>query len=327
MRETARIIEVTRELPVSMKSLSVLVIILSCGILAYTANLFDAAFEPLFMALVLGIIAGNIAFDEGRRKIAEKYVPILLPIGIILYGINIKMPYMGSFKLGIILATLFASLLLFISVIWISSILKLKRTISLLLACGSSVCGVSAIAIISPLVKPSKEEFSAAIMTITAVGLTGAIVYPVLAHHLNINPENYAVLTGATLHQTGLVKISAQLYGVEELALAVKGIRIALIALVTLAVSIAYSDSRFYVPWYIVGFLGAALFSSHLPIEVVHLLSPFATIMFASTLAAIGYTVELRKVQKIGLRPLLSAYAGWALASAAILGLIGSGVL
>lgn len=328
MRETVKLIEVARELPVSKKDLQMLLELLVCGLSAYLVSLTDPALEPLFLALAFGIIAGNLQKDEEKKKMAEKFIPVLLPVGITLYGVNINIPYLGEFHPKVVAVTLISASLIFLAVFWISSRLLLSRQMSILLACGSGICGVSAIAIISPLIKPKKEEFSAAIMIITAVGLTGAIIYPSIAHFTNISPEKFAVLSGATLHQTGIVKISSQLFGVEEEALAIKGIRIAMIALVVLVLSILYSESRFYVPWYIVSFLGVALFSStYLPNEIVQTLSPLATVMFATTLAAIGYTVSVDKVQRVGFRPLIATYTGWMVGVVFIMLVIGSGVL
>jgi uncharacterized integral membrane protein (TIGR00698 family) len=328
MRETVKLIEVARELPVSRKNLQMLLLLLLCGAAAYIINLADPALEPLFLALVFGIVAGNLQRDEEKKRVVERYVPFLLPIGITLYGVNINIPYLGEFHPEIVAATLISASLIFLTVFWLSSRLKLSRQMSILLACGSGICGVSAIAIISPLIKPRKEEFSAAIMIITAVGLTGAILYPSIAHYASISPDEFAVLAGATLHQTGIVKISSQLFGVEEEALAIKGIRIAMIAFVVLILSIIYSESRFYVPWYIVSFLGVALFSStYLPGEVVQALRPLATVMFATTLAAIGYTVNVGRVQRVGVKPLFASYAGWGVGVAFVLLLLGSGAL
>jgi len=328
MRETVKLIEVARELPVSRKDVQMLLLLLFCGLFAYLANLADPALEPLFLALTFGIIAGNLQKDENKKMIAEKYIPLLLPVGITLYGVNINIPYLGEFHPEVVAATLISATLIFLAVFWISTRLKLSRQMSILLACGSGICGVSAIAIISPLIKPKKEEFSAAIMIITAVGLTGAIIYPALALLSNMSPEEFAVLSGATLHQTGIVKISSQLFGIEEEALAIKGIRIAMIALVVLILSILYSESRFYVPWYIVSFLGMALFSStYLPGEIVQTLRPLATLMFATTLAAIGYTVSVGRVKRVGVKPLIAAYAGWMVGVAFMMLLIGGRVL
>lgn len=299
-----------------------------CGVAAYVIGSYDPAFEPLFLALIFGITLGNLQNDEVKKKISEKSLALLLPLGITLYGFNINIPYLGEFRPEIVLSTLFIAVTVFVSIIWLSKLLKIDKRLSLLLACGSSICGVSAIAIISPLLKPKKEEFSAAIIVITAVGLTGAIVYPSIGHFTGINPDEYAVMAGATLHQTGLVKISAHIIGVEEKALAVKGIRIAMIALVVLVLSILYSESRFYVPWYIVTFLAVALFAStYLPTQIVEMVKPLATVVFSMTLAAIGYTVNIGKVQRVGIKPLLISYAGWIVGLAVFAALLWGGVV
>jgi len=176
--------------------------------------------------------------------------------------------------------------------------------------------------------KPRKEEFSAAIIIISVVGLTGAVLYPGIAYFAGITPAEYAVLSGATLPQTGIVKISSKFFGVEEGALAVKGIRIAMIALVALILSILYSESRFYVPWYIVTFLAVALFATtYLPNSIVMALRPISTITFSITLATIGYSVNLRKVQRVGIVPLLVSYSGWCLGLVVFVALLWSDVI
>ncbi len=170
MRETAKLIEVARELPVSRKNIQVLSLLLLCGVVAYLVSLIDPALEPLFLALVFGIVAGNLQRDEEKKKTVERYIPFLLPVGITLYGVNINIPYLGEFHSEVVAATLISASLIFLTVFWLSSRFNLSRQMSILLACGSGICGVSAIAIISPLVKPKKEEFSAAIMVITLSG-------------------------------------------------------------------------------------------------------------------------------------------------------------
>ena len=150
---------------------------------------------------------------------------------------------------------------------------------------------------ISIYVNPKKDEFSAAIIIITVVGLTGAMLYPMIGYLLSLPPDTYALLSGATLHQTGLVKIASKPFGSKVVmeALAIKGVRIAMIALVALIVSIIYSEYKFYVPWYIGSFLIVALFSSlYLPNIVVSVLRPISTIAFSITLASIGFNGECK---------------------------------
>ncbi|WP_290597748.1 MULTISPECIES: YeiH family putative sulfate export transporter [unclassified Archaeoglobus] len=330
MRDSFKIPDLTKGvgLPVSKIGGYTILLLFFCGIAAYITSIYDPAFEPLFLALIFGIIAGNFQNDEKMKRISEKSLMVLLPLGITLYGLNINIPYLGEFRPEIVISTLLIASVMFVTIIWLSKLLKISRHLSLLLACGSGICGVSAIAIVSPLLRPKKEEFSAAIIIITAVGLTGAITYPSIGHFTGISPDDYAIMAGATLHQTGLVKISSHLVGVEDEALAVKGIRIAMIALVALVLSILYSESRLYVPWYIVTFLAVALFAStYLPSQIVEMLRPVATVVFSMTLAAIGYSVDIRKVQRVGIKPLLISYVGWLTGLAVFAILLWGGVL
>lgn len=310
--------------------LSNLLLIIISGLAAFSINLIDPAFDALFLALIFGIFLGSFYADDQKKAIVEKSLAITLPVGITLYGANINFPYLDHFNPKIVFVTLFLATTMAVAIFLLARSFSVSRSLALLLACGTGICGVSAIAIISPLVKPKKEEFSAAIIIITVVGLTGAVLYPTLGYIFSLPSDIYALMSGATLHQTGLVKIASKSFGDDVLAeaLAIKGIRIAMIALVTLVISIIYSERRFYVPWYVVTFLAVALFSSvYLPTQVVEVLKPLSTIAFSITLASIGFTVNIREVQKVRLTPLILAYTGWFTALAMFVAFLRGGLI
>ncbi len=300
------------------------------ALVAFGINYVEPAFDALFLALIFGIFLGSFYPHSEKKAIIEKSLIISLPIGITLYGANVNFANLNIFPPDVVLITLALAALMGITILFLSGVMRVNPKLAILLACGTSICGVSAIAIISPLIRPNKHEFSAAIIIISVVGLTGALLYPTLGYILSLPPSMYAVLSGSTLHQTGLVKIASSPFGEEVVAeaLAVKGIRIAMIAVVALLVSIIYSDHRFYVPWYIATFLAVALISGmYLPENVTATLKPLSTLAFAITLATIGFTVNIREVQKVRLTPLILAYAGWLVAilaflAAALLGVI-----
>lgn len=306
-----------------------LFLLILSGIMAYFISTVDPAFDALFLALIFGIFFGLFYTDEKKKAILEKSLEITLPIGITLYGANISFPYLGYFPPKVVVITLLLAGSMGIAVFLLANKVKISKNLALLLACGTSICGVSAIAILSPIVRPKKHEFSAAIIIITVVGLTGAVLYPTFGYLFSLSPDTYALLSGATLHQTGLVKIASKPFGdkVVAEALAVKGIRIAMIALVALLVSFIYSEHRFYVPWYIVSFLIVALFSAYLPTTIVNVLKPLSTIAFSITLASIGFTVNLRQVQKVRLSPLILAYVGWFLSIILFMVILGGEII
>ncbi len=291
-----------------------LAMIVTPGIAACLISQLYPGMDALFLALIFGVTLGSFLNRKIVRDMAEKSLAITLPLGIVLYGAKIKIPLPADFPTWVILLTIFSALLLGTAVLIFAKIFRVSKKLSVLLACGTALCGVSAITIVSSMVRPKKEEFSAAIIVITVVGLTGAILYPFLGCHLGMSPEKYAILCGATLHQTGLVEIASIPFGNDILqnSLAVKGIRIALISIASLLISFAYSENRFYVPWYIVAFLIVAFLSSFiLSPEIVNFVKPFSTLAFSITLASIGLSVNIRDIQKVHLSPLIAAYGGW----------------
>lgn len=290
------------------------VLIASSGGAAYVISSLYPALNALFIALIFGIAFGSIIENKEIKAIAEKSLVVTLPVGIILYGVNIRFPLLWDFPAQMILLTFLSATLMGFAVFYFAKIFRVREKLALLLACGTAICGVSAIAILSPIIKTKKEEFSAAIVIITVVGLTGALLYPFLGYIFGMTSKVYAFMSGATLHQTGLVVIASKPFGDEVLldGLAVKGIRIAMIALVALLVSFIYAEHRFYIPWYVVIFLLVASFTSFIiPWEIVRMLEPLSTIAFSITLASIGFSVNIRDVQNMRLSPLIAAYMGW----------------
>lgn len=293
-----------------MKKATLITIVL-CGILAYGISSVYPPFDALFLSLIFGVFS-NTFFDESYKEDAEKFLSIMLPIGIAMYGANIKLN--AELPSNFVAIAVVSAVMLGTFVYTISRyVFSINSRLSFLLSCGTAICGASAIAIVASLTKPRKEEFSTAIIVITIVGLTGAVVLPYIYNVFYPPIEKYALLCGATLHQTGLVEIATKPFGetVVRSALEVKGVRIALIAIVAFFVSLSYSEHRYYVPWYIAAFLVLSYFSSFMPHGILNVLRPASTIAFSITLASVGFSVNIRDIQNMRFDPLVAAYAGW----------------
>ena len=293
-----------------------LVLVIVPGVLAYIVSRICPLFDALFLSLLFGIIIGSIFKGDNIKNSAEKALSIALPAGIVLYGFNVRLSYTSKIPLYIIALTTFSALMMGLLVYSFSKLLKIRSKLSVLLACGTAICGASAITIISSIVKPRKDDFSASILIITVVGLTGVIFYPAIWHVFKLSAKEYAALCGATLHQTGLVETATRPFGeaIMREALSVKGIRITLISVAALIASMSYSEKGFYVPWYIFAFLVISLLSSMIPGNIVKFVEPLSTLAFSITLASIGVTVRVSEVQRVGVKPLLASYVGWFIA-------------
>ncbi len=304
--------------------IAITLILLSGGLAFFISNI-DPGFDPLFFALFIGILAGFTYRNQNKDMISQKALSVTLPIGIVLYGTNIVFPKEVEIPPLYIGITLFSVVLLGFTVYFLARLNDIDDKFATLLTCGNAICGASAIAIISSIINPRKEEFSASIIIITIVGLTGAVIYPSLYYLTGITGTKYAILSGATLQQTGLVKIATKPFGdeLEALALGIKAVRIAMIAVATLIVAFFHSKSRFYVPWYVVAFILMAFLSQDIiPEAVVTTLQPLSTFAFALTLASIGFSVNQVDIQNVRLTPLIIVYTGWLFSTLLILFLI-----
>ncbi len=289
------------------------------GLLAWIVSLVLPVLDALFLALLFGIATSAVFKGEELKKDSERMLAVTLPAGIVLYGFKARIP--SHVPLSVVAITTFSALTMGLFVYFFAKALKVENRLSVLLACGTAICGASAITVLSSIVKPKKEEFSAAILVITVVGLTGVILYPAIRHVFNLSNYEYAVLCGATLHQTGLVETATRPFGeaIMREALSVKSIRIALISVAALILS----KKRFYVPWYIFAFVVVSALSSFmLPLSTVKMVEPLSTLAFSLTLSSIGISVSISDVQGVGVKPLLSSYAGWLLALLIVLALL-----
>jgi len=110
MRETLKLLDITEEvltqnLSGNMDRIYLLLTLISCSILAYIISIYDPAFDALFLALIFGIIAGNLQNDDDKKRISERLLVILIPLGITLYGLNINIPYLGEFDPKVVFST------------------------------------------------------------------------------------------------------------------------------------------------------------------------------------------------------------------------------
>jgi uncharacterized integral membrane protein (TIGR00698 family) len=301
---------------------------MTLALLAYVVSTNYPSLDALFLALFFGMGAKAI-LGEGAisEKALDTSIRFFIPCGIILYSANIPFYIFGMTSSLRIVEIFWVMALYVIVILTLGSILNMEKRITALLATGSAICGASAIAILSPLIKARREDTSIAIMIITAVGLTGAMVYPILKDILHLSELSYAFLCGATLHQTGLVKIAGSYAGGEVIssALAFKGVRISMIALA--AIAVPYSLERkpafplFILPFLILSFLFS--FVENLK-SVATLISPFATFAFASAMASIGLSVDMQSLYRARLRYLNVAYAAWLIVLISVL--LGEGV-
>lgn len=185
----------------------------------------DGSASPIsgiFVAILLGIIIRNViglhgVFFQGV-KFTLKYA---LRLGIILLGLRLSLAEalkLGAWGLPLIIACISCGLIV---TLYFTKKLGQSHRLGTLIACGTGICGVTAIMATSPVIKAKDNEISYAVANITIFGLIGMLFYPYLAHTFFANdPIKAGLFLGTAIHDTaqvtGSALIYAQMYDIDK---------------------------------------------------------------------------------------------------------------
>jgi uncharacterized integral membrane protein (TIGR00698 family) len=301
-----------------------LVLAILLGLVAYWAASYDEAIDSLVVGLIFGMVIRTIMGDRQLFLPGFELAPkIFIPLGVISYGINLKFNRLIEIPAIIWLQLVVSIIAIFVVAIYLGRLLKIREGNSLLIATGTAICGASAIAITTPVVKADSEEASTSLIVITVFGLIGLLVYPLVTIYFAFSTTQYAVLCATTLHMTGIVKAAALSLGEGCLRLALS-IKMARTALIIPIIGFLYwyrerghgirkKNVLLRIPWFMWVFVLVGLVTSFVPGlgPVLTALRPWAGIFFTMALTSIGLSVDLRKMLDVGGAPLVVGLVCW----------------
>ncbi len=280
----------------------------------------------VLVAVALGILVANTL---GTPKRADAGLAIasgaLLRLGIVLLGFELvfqetlRLGARGlAIVIGVVLATFFGTL-------WAGRRLGVSGGLSLLVATGFSICGISAIAAARDVGGADEEDAAYAIALVTLCGTLAIVLLPALQLVLGLDDRAYGAWVGASVHDVGQVVATSSAVGgiAVATAIAVKLKRVLLLG--PLVAWIAWSQRgpevprrRLAPPLFVLGFLGAALLrsASAVPDGLLDAIADAKVALLAIALFAVGARVEARRLLAVGARPLLLGFASWAIVAA-----------
>ncbi len=291
------------------------VIVLAIAFFSYFISTLNASFDPLVVSIIVGMLTGNLIGEkEYFGKGSEGAIKIFLPVGIALYGTQLVF---DELKFGLIFSIFLVFICLFGLTLIVSRVLNIDRKIAVLLASGLSICGASAIAVISPLVGAKKEDTSISIISVMMLGLVGMIFYPMLYEFFSLTRDEYNFFTGTTLPMLGQVKVAAGSVCPECLNVAMK-IKLVRISFLLFVVSVAVflsgkEEKKIKIPWFIVGFILFAFLGNFTKL-LAHVLEYFkasSAFFLSAALAAIGFSVDFDSIVEKGVTPLAALFISW----------------
>ena len=284
-------------------------------------------------ALVLGVIWRSVAGLPASLKAGVSYsARTVLRLGIVLLGVRLNFASLASSGLVILALDALIVLVGIVAVERIGKQLGFTRGLRLTLAFGTGICGASAAVAAGSVAGASDEEVSIAVGTVSLLGTLGVLGYIVLREPLGLSPQHYGLLTGSTLQEVGQV-IAAASAGTEsalDTATLTKLTRVALLAPALLIASsvLNWRDARRVVdldapqterpplvPLFLLGFLIVGTLNSLGAFNpmVSGTLQQLSVLLTTMAMAGIGLGVDLKAVQRVGLRAMMLGAIGFAL--------------
>ena len=199
--------------------------------------------------------------------------------------------------------------------------LKIDRVTAHLIAAGTAICGGSAIAALSPVMKAEEKQLSVSLGTIFMLNAVALIVFPLIGHWLNLTPAQFGLWCALAIHDTSSVVGAAAKFGPEALQLAttVKLARALWIIPVALGTAALFrtGNGKISIPYFIGLFILAMIAHTYLPaIEpLAGILVKLAHIGLTLTLFLIGAGLSASVIRAVGWKPMVQGIVLWVLIS------------
>ncbi|WIV54013.1 YeiH family protein [Amycolatopsis nalaikhensis] len=292
---------------------------------------------PVF-GIVLGAVAGAVVPGLRGERWAPGYAVAAKPVlqaSIVVLGTGLSLTQVlkvGGESLPVMLGTLAVAL----GGAWLlGRWLGVRGDTQTLIGVGTGICGASAIAATTAVIKPRQAEVAYAIGTIFTFNIVAVLLFPPLGHLLGLDAHAFGLWAGTAINDTSSVVAASYAYGGDAgpHGLVVKLTRtLTLIPIImVLAVLKARRPGsgvpalpwRKIVPLFLLGFLAAAALNSLgvVPASWHPALSALGAFLITTALSGIGLSTRLADMRRAGPRPLLLGGLLWLAVAAASLGL------
>lgn len=300
--------------------------------------------EALVLAILIGTTVRSLwtPGDRWHDGIAwsAKY---LLEVAVVLLGASVSATTILAAGLPLLvgIAGVVASAILLS--FGIGRLLGLPTRMALLVACGNSICGNSAIAAVAPVIGADSDDVAASIAFTAVLGVAVVLGLPLLGIALGLSGLAFGALAGLTVYAVPQVIAAASPLGATavQMGTLVKLVRVLMLGPVCLVLSLVAPhlapqlvpegefvvgepaakrfDLAHVVPWFIIGFLVLVACRSLglVPTAAIAPIGHVAILLTVVSMAALGLGVDVRTVAK----------AGGRVTTAVILSLLGLGAI
>tara|TARA_R110000796_G_scaffold214009_1_gene330018 strand:- start:1141 stop:2106 length:966 start_codon:yes stop_codon:yes gene_type:complete len=276
------------------------------------------------IALLMGLIIAQF-IGHPYLHLNHKATHILLQVSVV--GLGFGMNVTSALKAGKegILFTIVSIIGTLVIGFFMGKFLKIEKKTSYLISTGTAICGGSAIAAISPVIKAEEKQISVALGTIFILNSVALFLFPFIGHQLNLSQSQFGMWCAIAIQDTSSVVGAASKYGPQalEIATTVKLARALWIIPVAFLSTFIFKnkDSKIKIPYFIGLFVLAMIANTYIPFvqQYNHYLTNFAKAGLTLTLFLIGCGLNRKTISSVGFKPLIQGVILWVIIATAAL--------
>jgi uncharacterized integral membrane protein (TIGR00698 family) len=277
-------------------------------------------FVDTSFALLTGIILAQTV-QHPFPKSSKTLTHILLQVSVV--GLGFGMNAWQALEVGKqgLLFTVFSIISTISLGLFIGKRMKVENNTSYLISTGTAVCGGSAIAAISSIIKPNEKQISTALGTVFVLNSIALFLFPWIGRLLHLSQHQFGVWAAIAIHDTSSVVGAASKYGSEALQIATtikleRALWIIPISIIT-AFIFKNDSKKVKIPYFIFLFILATLINTFIP--AIHPEASFIVMLskmgLKITLFLIGSGLTKDLMATVGVKPFLQGILLWAFIS------------
>jgi uncharacterized integral membrane protein (TIGR00698 family) len=280
----------------------------------------------LLLGVILAVSIGN-PFADTTKKLTSHFLSLaVIGLGA---GMNLNtvakvgVQGIGYTVITIGMAFLFGTLL--------GKILKTAEDTSILVTVGTAICGGSAIAAVSPVLRAKPHEVSVSLGIVFMLNALALFTFPAIGHHFQLDEGQFGLWAALAIHDTSSVVGASLQYGPHalEVGTTVKLARALWIVPVTFLMGLYVARRKENAnetthqttgekpkpkrPWFILGFILMAALVTWIPAlqGPGHVVEMLAKHLLVLTLFLIGTNLTRATLKAVGFKPFLQGIILW----------------
>lgn len=297
--------------------------------------------------LVLGIFVGVTIVSGDRLHPGLTFAsgPILRG-SIVVLGATLSFNQIVTVGLGS-LPVMLGTLVVALAGAWVvGRLLGVRGDTRILIGVGTAICGASAIAAATAVLRPKGTHVAYAIGTIVTFNVVAVLTFPAIGHLLGMTPQSFGLWAGTAINDTSSVVAAGYSFSSDAgpNAVVIKLTRTLTLIPIVIALALlkAHRDARMttenegntgfswralpwtkLIPLFLIGFIAAAALGTIgvIPTASHPGITQAGTFMITMALAGIGLSLDVKELRAAGRRPLLLGAILWILVAASSLGL------